>query len=42
MAWEVRGQRQLVLDAAYAANPERFRSRPQAPKLPTRMTINDP
>ena len=33
----------MTLDAAYAANPERFtRSRPEAPKLPTAAWINDP
>ena len=42
-AIQVRAQRQVTLDAAYAANPERFtRSRPEAPKLPTAAWINDP
>jgi len=42
-ATEVRAQRQQTLDAAYAANPERFtRRRPQAPKLPTVAWINQP
>ena len=42
-ATEVRAQRQQTLDAAYAANPERFtRRRPQAPKLPTAAWINQP
>ena len=42
-AAEVRGQRQLTLDAAYAANPARFRHRrPEPPKLPTVAWINEP
>ena len=42
-ATEIRAQRQVTLDAAYAANPERFtRSRPEAPKLPTAAWINQP
>jgi putative transposase len=42
-ATEVRAQRQLTLDAAYAANPARFRyRRPQPPKLPTVAWINEP
>lgn len=41
-AWEVQAGRQRVLDAAHAARPERFTSRPLAPQLPTRVTINDP
>lgn len=42
-AIEVRAQRQVTLDAAYAANPERFtRQRPEAPKLPTAAWINQP
>ncbi|WP_224280322.1 IS3 family transposase [Nocardioides lacusdianchii] len=42
-AVEVRAQRQVTLDQAYAANPERFtRSRPEAPKLPAAAWINDP
>jgi len=41
-AEHVRDQRQVTLDAAYAAHPERFHRRPQAPKLPTRVTINAP
>ncbi len=42
-AIEVRAQRQLTLDAAYAAHPERFtRSRPEAPRLPTAAWINEP
>ena len=42
-ATEVRAQRQLTLDAAYAANPARFRHhRPEPPKLPTIAWINEP
>ncbi len=42
-ATQVRAQRQVTLDAAYAANPERFtRQRPEAPKLPTAAWINLP
>jgi putative transposase len=42
--WEVvRRDRQRVLDAAYLAHPERFHGgRPVAPKLPTRVWINQP
>jgi putative transposase len=40
---EVRTLRQQTLDAAYAANPDRFsRQRPEAPKLPTVAWINQP
>lgn len=42
-ATQVRAQRQATLDAAYAANPERFtRQRPEAPKLPSAAWINQP
>lgn len=41
-AHEIRDQRQAVLDAAYAAHPERFNRRPIPPKLPDKATINDP
>jgi putative transposase len=41
-AEEVRARRQLVLDAAYAANPARFRQPPQAPRLPETTWINRP
>jgi putative transposase len=42
-ATEVRAQRQETLDAAYTANPARFRHRrPQPPKLPTVAWINEP
>jgi len=40
---QVRAQRQVTLDAAYAANPERFTGkRPEAPKLPAAAWINQP
>lgn len=38
----VRDQRQLVLNAAYTANPERFARRPTPPKIPETAWINDP
>jgi putative transposase len=42
-ATEIRLQRAATLDAAYAANPARFRHRrPQPPKLPTVAWINEP
>jgi len=42
-ATQVRAQRQITLDAAYAANPERFtRQRPEAPKLPAAAWIGLP
>jgi putative transposase len=42
-ATEVRAQRQVTLDGAYAANPARFRHRrPQPPRLPTVAWINQP
>jgi putative transposase len=40
---QIRKRRQQVLDAAYAARPDRFRGRrPQAPDLPARVWINQP
>jgi putative transposase len=40
---EIRAQRAATLDAAYAANPARFRhQRPTPPKLPTVAWINQP
>jgi putative transposase len=43
MAGEVIGQRQQVLDAAYARNPERFtHARPMHPPQPTAAWINPP
>jgi putative transposase len=42
-AREIRAQRAATLDAAYAANPARFRHRPPTPpKLPTVAWINEP
>ena len=42
-ATEIRAQREATLDAAYAANPTRFRHRrPTPPKLPTVAWINEP
>ena len=42
-AGEVRAQRAETLEAAYAANPIRFRHRrPKPPKLPTVAWINEP
>ena len=42
-AREIRAQRAVTLDAAYAANPARFgHRRPQPPKLPTIAWINHP
>ena len=42
-ATEIRAERSRTLDAAYAANPDRFRHRrPAPPKLPTVAWINDP
>ncbi|MBA2317881.1 MAG: hypothetical protein H0V93_08900 [Euzebyales bacterium] len=42
-AAEVRAQRAATLNAAYAANPARFRHRrPHPPKLPTAAWINEP
>ena len=42
-ATEIRAQRAATLDAAYTANPDRFRGRrPAPPKLPTEAWINDP
>jgi putative transposase len=41
-AGEIRAQRAVTLDAAYAANPARFRHRPPTPpKLPTVAWINE-
>jgi putative transposase len=42
-ATKIRQQRAATLDAAYTANPTRFRNRrPQPPQLPTVAWINDP
>lgn len=34
--------RQITLDAAYAAHPERFARRPRTPKIPQKSWINQP
>jgi putative transposase len=41
-ATEIRAQRATTLDAAYAANPSRFTTRPTPPRLPTVAWINEP
>jgi putative transposase len=41
-AGQIQARRAEVLDAAYTASPERFRRRPQPPKLPTAAWINQP
>ena len=41
-AVEIRATRQLTLDLAYAAHPDRFAGPPQAPRLPTTAWINQP
>jgi len=41
-AQAVRAARQAVLDAAYAARPDRFHRPPQAPSLPAETWINKP
>jgi len=41
-ATEIRAQRTVTLDAAYAANPSRFAARPIPPRLPTVAWINEP
>jgi putative transposase len=41
-AGEIRAQRAVTLDAAYAAHPDRFRRRPVPPKLPVAAWINQP
>jgi putative transposase len=39
---EIQARRQQVLDAAYAARPDRFRRPPRAPQLPRKTWINQP
>ncbi len=39
---QIRARRQHVLDAAYAARPERFRQPPSAPRIPEATWINPP
>jgi putative transposase len=41
-AEKIRAERARVLDAAYAANPDRFRRRPTPPRLPGAAWINQP
>ena len=41
-AHDIRAARQATLDAAWLAHPERFNRRPTPPRLPERVTINDP
>jgi putative transposase len=41
-AEQVRTQRQIILDAAYTARPERFRRPPNAPRIPQATWINQP
>ena len=41
-ATEIRAQRAVTLDAAHAANPSRFATRPRPPRLPTVAWINEP
>jgi putative transposase len=41
-AEKIRAERAKVLDAAYAANPDRFRRRPTPPRIPGAAWINQP
>jgi putative transposase len=41
-AHQIRAHRAEVLNAAYAANPDRFHRHPTPPKLPTQAWINQP
>jgi putative transposase len=41
-AGDIRIQRAVTLDAAYAANPNRFRRRPAPPRIPGTAWINQP
>ncbi len=41
-AVQIRGQRAVTLDAAYAAHPDRFRQRPLPSRLPQAAWINQP
>ncbi|MBU1802392.1 MAG: hypothetical protein KKA97_09210 [Actinobacteria bacterium] len=41
-AEKIQHERQQTLDRAFAARPDRFHRRPLPPKLPERVTINDP
>ena len=42
LAPQIQAERGVVLDAAFAAHPERFARRPVPPKLPTAAWINQP
>ena len=41
-AEDIRDHRQITLDSAHAAHPERFTRRPHPPRLPTQAWINEP
>jgi putative transposase len=41
-AEQIRAQRQVTLNRAYAEHPERFTRRPRPPKLPDSAWINQP
>jgi putative transposase len=41
-AAQIRAQRAATLEAAYAANPDRFTRRPQPPRIPDTAWINQP
>ena len=41
-AYQIHARRAATLDAAYAANPDRFRARPTPPQLPHSAWINQP
>jgi len=41
-AERIRERRQIVLEAAFTAHPERFTRRPKAPELPQQVWINNP
>jgi hypothetical protein len=41
-AQQIQRQRAQVLDAAYAAHPERFRRKPVPPARPQKAWINEP
>ncbi|MFD1496924.1 integrase core domain-containing protein, partial [Streptosporangium lutulentum] len=41
-AEQIRAQRVVTLEAAYAATPDRFHTKPIPPRIPTKAWINDP
>ena len=41
-AHQIQARHAEVLDAAYTANPERYRRRPKPPAMPTKVWINQP